>query len=395
MKTFLTALIIFVLVTAGALYFFAPPINMPIAVLRGGIDADAELLARRIRLPDGFRFTVFASGLDGARMMQVTSRGDLLVTTPGTGNVHLLYRDSDRDGAADGRLSLLSNLNRPHGIDLHGDWLYVAEIDAVGRIRFNATTRETTGQYERIITGLPVEGRHWTRTVRVGPDGRLYIGIGSACNACRETDPRRGSIQRASLDGRTMEPFATGLRNPVGFDWSPHDGALYATDNGRDLLGDDTPPDELNRIEPGGFYGWPAIHGFGEPDPEYVPTEDDRIDKALEPVYGFRPHNAPLGIRFLRSGYPEAYYHDALVALHGSWNRSEKDGYKVVRLRWSEDGTIRAHDFMTGFLVNGDVIGRPVDIAESATGEIFISDDFANAVYRVVWSGVSARQDET
>ncbi len=405
MKTFLTGLIIFVLVATGALYFFAPPVNMPIAVLRGGIDADAALLARRIRLPDGFRFTVFASGLAGARMMQVTSGGDLLVTTPRDGTVHLLYRDDDGDGTADGRIALLSDLNRPHGIELYRDWLYVAEIDAVGRIRFDATTRQTTGQYERIVTGLPVEGRHWTRTVRVGPDGWLYIGIGSACNACREPDERRGTIQRASLDGRTVEPFATGLRNPVGFDWSPHDGALYATDNGRDLLGDNAPPDELNRVEQGQFYGWPAVNGFGEPDPEYMPAEDDRIDEALEPVFGFRPHNAPLGVRFLRAErYPDAFRHDALVALHGSWNRAEKDGYKVVRLHWSEDGAIRGEDFMTGFLIDGDVIGRPVDIAESPAGEIFVSDDFANAIYRIVYSGgdsgpgratLAAEPDET
>jgi len=382
-KIILISLAVLLLLGIGIIYMLMPPINVPIALLSGGIEVDEPLLARRISLPAGFSFTVFSADLPNARMLQATDSGDLLVTTPSSGEVHLLYKDTNDDGIADGRKVLLSGLKKPHGIEFAQGWLYIAEIDAVGRIRFDATTRQVSGDYEQIVTDLPTEGRHWTRTVRAGPDGWLYVSIGSSCNECVETNPKRAAIIRFRPDGTDQEIFATGLRNSVGFDWSPRDGALYATDNGRDLLGDDFPPEELNRIEQGGFYGWPYIHGFGDPDPEFGPGNEDKQINAIEPLHGFRPHNAPLGIRFLRTG---RYRNDALVALHGSWNRREKDGYKVVRLHWSEDGTITESDFMTGFLDDDDVIGRPVDIAESPSGEIFISDDFSGSVYRVVFS---------
>jgi len=382
-KRILIGLTVLLLLGIGVIYLIMPPINIPIEVFRGGTKVNEPALVQRIRLPDGFRFTVFATDLSGARMMQVTERGDLLITTPSTGEVHLLYKDSDSDGSADGREILLSGLSRPHGVELFQGWLYVAETDAVGRIKFNASTRRIIGPYQQIVTGLPTEGRHWTRTVRAGPDGWLYVTIGSSCNACIEEHPRRAAMIRFSPDGQVQELFAAGLRNSVGFDWSPDDGALYATENGRDLLGDEFPPEELNRIEQDGFYGWPYINGFGDPDPDHDVKNQKLTANAINPVYGFRAHNAPLGIRFLRTGQ---YRNDALVALHGSWNRREKDGYKVIRLHWSDNGNITESDFMTGFLKQGDVIGRPVDIAESPSGEIFISDDFSGSVYRVVFT---------
>ncbi len=381
MKKVLVSFTVVLLFGVGVIYLIMPPVNIPIAVLRGGIEVDEALLAQRINLPDGFRFTVFATNLPGARMIQVTKHGDVLVSTPSSGEIHLLYKDIDHDGIADGRKVLLSGLSRPHGLELFQGWLYVAEVNAVGRIRFEPSTRAVTGSYQQIVTGIPTDGRHWTRTVRAGPDGWLYVSIGSSCNACVEANPLRAAMMRTSPDGKIQEIIATGLRNSVGFDWSPVDGALYATDNGRDLLGDNFPPEELNRIEIGGFYGWPYINGFGDPDPDNVADNPGLITDAIQPVHGFRPHNAPLGIRFLRAG---RYRHDALVALHGSWNRRDKDGYKVVRLRWSANGEITETDFMTGFLNNDDVIGRPVDIAESPSGEIFISDDFSGSIYRVV-----------
>jgi len=383
-KRILIGLAVLLLLGIGVIYLIMPPINIPIEIFRGGTKVNEPALVQRIRLPDGFRFTVFATDLSGARMMQVTNQGDLLVSTPATGEVYLLYKDTDGDGSADGREVLLSGLTRPHGVELYQGWLYVAEIDAVGKIRFDASSRRISGTYQQIETGLPTEGRHWTRTVRAGQDGWLYVTIGSSCNACIEEHPLRAAMIRISPDGRTREIFATGLRNSVGFDWSPNDGALYATENGRDLLGDDFPPEELNRIEQGGFYGWPYINGFGEPDPDHAVNNQKLSASAISPAHGFRAHNAPLGIRFLHSGQ---YRNDALVALHGSWNRREKDGYKVVRLHWSDDGDITESDFMTGFLENGNVIGRPVDIAESPSGEIFISDDFSGSIYRVVFAG--------
>ncbi len=203
---------------------------------------------------------------------------------------------------------------------------------------------------------------------------------------CEEKDPRRAAILRYRPDGTGEEIYATGLRNAVGFDWRPGSGELYATDNGRDLLGDDFPPCELNRIVKGGFYGWPYANGDRVKDPDYGDGQGDRVRASIPPVHAFRAHNAPLGITFVRGqGVPPAYRHAALVALHGSWNRTRKDGYKVVSLHWREKGGIEERDFAVGFEVDGNVIGRPVDVVEGPDGAFYISDDYASAVYRVAF----------
>ena len=181
----------------------------------------------------------------------------------------------------------------------------------------------------------------------------------------------------------------TGLRNSVGFDWRPADGTMYATDNGRDLLGDDFPPCELNRIERGRFYGWPFVNGMGVPDPDFGGKGGAKTAEATSPAHGFGAHTAPLGIRFYRGvAFPERYRGQAFVALHGSWNRTAKSGYKVVLLEWSADGSeIVESDFLTGFELDENVIGRPVDVQDGPDGALYVSDDFAGAVYRVVYTG--------
>jgi cytochrome c553 len=212
----------------------------------------------------------------------------------------------------------------------------------------------------------------------------MYVSVGSSCNVCEEEDPRRAALLRFRPDGSGAEIHATGLRNTVGFDWRPEDGALYGTDNGRDLLGDDFPPCELNRIVAGGFYGWPVANGERRPDPDHGAGQEERIAASLPPVHGFRAHTAPLGIRFVRGATaPPALRGAALVALHGSWNRTRKDGYEVVSLHWGADGRIEERRFVWGFLEDEDVIGRPVDVAEGPDGAFYVSDDYAGAIYRV------------
>jgi glucose/arabinose dehydrogenase len=345
-----------------------------------------------LRPPAGATVSVFASDLPGARFMRFTSRGDLLLTQPRSGRVTLLAPDRDGDGRSDGRHVLLSGLDRPHGLDLHEGWLYVAETGAVGRVRFDPATGRAAGSFERLVR-IPGGGMHWTRTVRFGPDGWMYVSIGSDCNACVEKDPRRAAIVRYRPDGSGEEIYATGLRNAVGFDWRPKNGQMYATDNGRDYLGDDFPPDELDRVVNGGFYGWPFADGDRVPDPDFGKGHEARVAESIPPDHGFRAHNAPLGITFLRGeGVPAEYGGAALVALHGSWNRTHKDGYKVVSLHWGSDDRITERDFLTGFLrPNEDVIGRPVDVAEGPNGSVYVSDDEAGAVYRVEWKATPAR----
>jgi glucose/arabinose dehydrogenase/cytochrome c551/c552 len=391
------------LVLVGCCRFLLPErfaVNAPVAhiLLGRGIDAPAQAqLDERIQVPPGFHFTRFAEGLPNVRFLRFTPAGDLLASQPRESRVVLLERDRNGDGRSDGVRTLLEGLNRPHGMDLRDGWLYVAETDAIGRIRFDPDTGKTEGKFERIVTGIPGGENHWTRTLRFGPDGMMYVSVGSSCNVCLEKDERRAAMLRFQPDGSGGEIYARGLRNSVGFDWQPGSGKLYATDNGRDLLGDGFPPCELNEIQQGAFYGWPFANGDRVPDPDFGAGHETEIAASTPPVHAFQPHNAPLGMTFIRSpDAPAALQNAALVALHGSWNRTRKDGYKVVSLRWGADGKVEERDFMTGFERDGDVIGRPVDVIEGPDGAIYVTDDYAGSVYRVA-SGTApaARSAET
>jgi glucose/arabinose dehydrogenase len=349
---------------------------------RGIAPPAAATVAARLKVPPGFRVQVYSSEVPLARVMVLTDAGDLIVSRTRGNLVSLLERDRNGDGAADGHRVLFDDLDGPHGLALHDGWLYIAERTAIGRVRFDTATGTPTGPYAHILTGLTTDGFHQTKTIGFGPDDWLYLAQGSSCNACVEKDARRATLMRMRPDGSEAAIHATGLRNSVGFDWAPWDGALYATDNGRDLLGDDFPPDELNRIVPGGFYGWPYFNGPGVPDPELGGQYPGDV-LPTDPAHGFRPHNAPLGIHFLRKAKLGGHERTALVALHGSWNRSEPDGYKVAALAWRADGSIEESDFLTGFLSDAGIIGRPAFVTEGADGAIYVSDDYAGVVYRV------------
>jgi glucose/arabinose dehydrogenase len=365
-------------------------VNAPLlsTIFGGGIDAPAAgSVAALFETPPGLGVGLYASGLRNPRMLRPTPGGHLLVSLSRAGEVVILDPDRDGDGLPDARRVLLSDLDGPHSLELHEGWLVIGVADGVVRVRFDPESGDTDGELETLVSGLPTGGNHRTRTARYGPDGRLYVSVGSSCNVCLEDDPRRAAMLRYAPDGSGEEIYAAGLRNSVGFDWRPETGALYATDNGRDLLGDDFPPCELNEIVPGGFYGWPFVNGDGVADPDFGAEPDGRVAQTRSPAFAFRAHNAPLGITFVRNpAAPEALRGAALVALHGSWNRTSKDGYKVVSLHWQPDGSVVERDFMTGFLTGpaGEkVIGRPVDVVEGPDGSFFVSDDYAGAIYRV------------
>ena len=333
----------------------------------------------------GWKVTLYAGELPTARWLAFTPSGDLLLARSRAGTVDLLLRDANGDGKPDGRRELLSGLDRPHGLAVHDGWLYVAEKTTVGRARFDPASGQLTGPFQHVITGITGDGNHVTRTIGFGPDGRLYLSAGSTCNVCVEEDPRRATMMVFDADGANGRIYATGLRNSVGFDWAPWDGGLYATENSRDLLGDDFPPDELNRVEDGVFYGWPFLNGDNVPDPDLGrEAPADLVARARPPVHGFRAHNAPLGIAFLRSDQrPPGYERAAIVALHGSWNRSVPDGYKVVSLHWGPDGKIVERDFVTGFRTDDELVGRPAGVAEGPDGAVYVADDYAGAIYRI------------
>jgi glucose/arabinose dehydrogenase len=370
-------------------------VNAPVGqlLLGRGVDAPSdEALRTQLATPDGFSVSLFAEGIPNARFLRFAPGGDLLVSTPRSGRVVLVARDADGDGRADAVRTLLEGLDNPHGLDFHDGWLYVAEGSAIARVRWDTEARRTAGSLERVVTGLPEGGNHWTRSVRFGPDGWMYVSVGSSCNVCDEEDPRRAALLRFRPDGSGEELYATGLRNSVGFDWQPGTNDLYATDNGRDLLGDDAPPCELNRIERGGFYGWPVAYGDRVADPDLGAGREAEIARSIPPAHPFGAHNAPLGIAFVRgTDAPPALRGAALVALHGSWNRTRKDGYEVVSLHWSAGGAIEERPFLTGFVRDERALGRPVDVAEGPDGAIYVSDDYAGAVYRVAWGHAAAR----
>jgi len=365
----------------------------------GGIDAPAEnVVDERFEVASGFEVRLFAEGIPNARFMQFSPGGDLIVSRPRAGQLVHVLRDRDGDGRSDGQRVLIGDLDRPHGFDFRDGQLYIGEGGAIARVDFQEEGPDTisvTGTPTRIVEGIPSGENHWSRTLRFGPDGGMYLSVGSSCNVCEEEDPRRAAILRYEPDGSGEEIYASGLRNSVGFDWRPGTNELYATDNGRDLLGDDFPPCELNRIERGAFYGFPVANGDRIPDPDLGDGQEARIAASVPPAHPFRAHVAPLGITFVRHpDAPDAFRGAAIAALHGSWNRSKLDGYEVVSLHWDDEGRITERPFLTGFRLGDDVIGRPVDVVEGADGAFYVSDDYAGAIYRVMRAGAlgSTRQ---
>jgi glucose/arabinose dehydrogenase len=353
------------------------------------IEPPADISDTTFQLPHGFSVNLYAENLIAPRFLVMTEGNDIVVSSTSEGSIKLL-RDLDANGRAETVTDLISGLSAPQGLAFDGEWLYFSERDKVSKVRFNHQDGTLISQPQLVIGDLPYGHpyqTHNTKTIGISPDRKLYMTVGSPCNICEPEDPRYSAILRSELDGSELEIYASGLRNSIGFDWAPWSGALFATVNARDLLGDDFPPDELNRVVQGGFYGWPYFNGDNIPDPDFGDKRPDLLSKAIPPAFKFRAHNAPLGIHFLNNSavFPESLNQSALVALHGSWNRSTLDGYKVVALHWDSDGNISSSDFMSGFLSAAGVSGRPVDIAEDREGNLYISDDLAGRIYRLTF----------
>lgn len=352
--------------------------------------SDALVEQSRFILPEGFSLELIAEDVGYARFILVTQNNDLLVTLTDIGQIALL-RDSNGDGKMDNQQVLIDGLSDPQGMAFDGNWLYFSERDKVSRVAFDQRTGSLAGAVEIILNDLPYGHPHMSHNAKalgISPDRMLHVNVGSPCNVCEPEDPAYSAMLRAEMDGSNLEIYATGLRNSVGFDWAPWSGDLYATVNARDMLGDDFPPDELNLIVEGGFYGWPYYNGDNVPDPDFGDKRPDLASVAILPTYKFRAHNAPLGIHFIQphANLPRSFNRTALVALHGSWNRSTLDGYKVISLHWDEEGNIESRDFISGFLAEDGIIGRPVDVTQDQQGRLYVTDDLGGRVYRIQYS---------
>jgi len=346
--------------------------------------------------PEGFTATIYSRDTPGARVMTRDQKGNMLVSLTKEGKVVALP-DLDGDQKSDRSVTVLEGLKQPHGILVscsseESCLLYVAETGELKSYTYNADTYTVSNP--QTLAPLPTGDGHFTRTLLMHPDGkRLLISVGSSCNVCDESDPRRASIQQLDLATNIMTPYATGLRNSVFMAINPVSGQVWASENGRDLIGDDIPPDEINAITERKDYGWPVCYGKNIPDTDFESSRGSECSASVPSRIDLEAHAAALGLAFVpEEGWPEEWRHDLLVGLHGSWNRSAPVGYKVIRIDMDQNGEQVASanpfsDFLTGFLPEGgkegDALGRPVGVMTQPGGVVYVSDDRAGAIYRV------------
>lgn len=339
-----------------------------------------------LKIPDNFQFSIFADSLLDPRVIVLDPLGNLVVSITKYGKVVLLP-DLNRDGIADEPLTMVSGLNEPHGLAFRCKenvcQMFVAETDQLDVYDYD--TKNLKAENKKKLTDLPGEGEHFTRSLYYDQKlDKLFISIGSECNACIEKNQYRASILEVNPDGTDLKIYAKGLRNAVFMAENPNDGELWVTEMGRDYLGDDLPPDEINIIKEGSNYGWPYCYGKQILDQSMVKTYN--CSETIPAHIEIPAHSAPLGLAFFpKSNWPQKFANNMLVAYHGSWNRSVPTGYKIVRYKLDSLGNVLSvEDFVFGFLQNdGTTLGRPVGILITNNKTIYVSDDKAGVIYRM------------
>lgn len=364
--------------------------------------------ASGLTVPRGFVVTQFASGLDNPRRIAIAPGGnarafDVFVSESSAGRVRVL-RESNGDGRADSSTVFASGLRQPYGLAFHpAGWLYMAETHRIVRTPYRAGQRQASGGLQPIAP-LVADGynNHWTRNLLFSRDfKKLYATVGSSCNTCEEDSPIRATILEMNADGSGRGIFANGLRNPVGLAWRPGTDELWSVINERDNLGDNTPPDYLTRVDRGRFYGWPYAYTLLDrtvrPDPSFGDRRPDKVRATTPPSVPVQAHSAALGVAFYPGqvlagarNFGANYSGDAFLTFHGSWNRSAKTGYKIVRVDFQNGQPASVSDFVQGFLRQGDAWGRPVDVQIAPDGSLLFSDDGNGVIWRV-----SRAQDST
>lgn len=352
------------------------------AFLHEGLALGPAPQAGNITLPPGFRIAIYAGDVPGARSMALGPKGTLFVGTREEGKVYAIL-DRNRDNIADEVITIAKGLNMPNGVAFMGNALYVAEVHRV--VRYDDIESRLSDPPRPVVVNdsFPQDRHHGWKFIRFGPDGLLYIPVGAPCNICESEDPRYASIMRMNRDGTGLERFAGGVRNTVGFDWHPVTKELWFTDNGRDWMGDNLPPDELNHAPKKGMhFGYPYCHGTNIPDPEYGKGKSCKA--YTPPAMELGPHVASLGMRFYQGAmFPDAYRNQIFIAEHGSWNRSAPLGYRITVVKLEGSRAVKYAVFADGWLRDGLVSGRPVDVQEMPDGALLVSDDKAGVIYRI------------
>ena len=335
----------------------------------------------QLKLPEGFHIRVYAEGVPGARSLSLSPNGTLFVGTRSGGRLYAL-RDEDGDYKAERVIILASGLNRPNGVACKDGDLYVAEISRILRYRDIEAHLDNPPQPEIVNDTFPTDRSHGWKFIRFGPDGLLYVPVGAPCNICASSEPY-ASIGRLDPSTGDFEVVARGVRNSVGFDWHPETGEMWFTENGRDWMGDDVPPDELNRVTAAGqHFGYPYCHGTDIADPAFGAQRN--CNEFVPPVQELGPHVAALGMRFYRGNmFPAEYRNQIFIAEHGSWNRTRKIGYRLTLARLDADGTVSYEPFAEGWLQGESNWGRPVDVLVMPDGSLLVSDDQAGLIYRI------------
>ena len=344
-----------------------------------------ELLSR-INLPPGFEIHLYAEGVENARQLALGDNGTVFVGSRKAGKVHAVV-DNNGDYFADQVYLVDQDLNKPSGIEFKYGSLYVGAVNRILRYDDIENSLDHPPEPELVTDRFPDKNHHAWNYLRFGPDSKLYVPIGVPCHICEK--PGFGQIRRIFADGSGEEVYASGIRNSVGMAFHPDTGELWFTDNGRDLLGDDIPSDELNHApRPGMNFGFPWCHQGDTLDPEF--GKDKSCDEFTPPVLKLGAHVASLGLMFYTGKmFPPDYHNQLFVAEHGSWNRSEKVGCRIVLVRFDEEGNVFSREpFATGWLQGDECWGRPNDVLQLPDGSLLVADDKANAIYRISFKGL-------
>lgn len=359
-------------------------------------NSDIDTFLEKIVLPDGFKIEIYASDVENARSMTLSPSGTIFVGNRKSDNVFALI-DENKDGKVDKKYLITDKLkNMPNGVAFHEGDLYVAEVNKIWvfkDIENKLELIDQNGFYPEdpilITDDFPSDKHHGWKYIAIGPDNKLYVPVGAPCNICESRDEIYSTITRMDLDGSNREIYARGVRNTVGFTWNKETGEMWFTDNGRDMLGDNYPPCELNKVtKPDQHYGYPYCHGGDISDPEF--GSKYACEDFIKPMQNLGPHVAPLGLKFYDGDmFPEEYKGDIFIAEHGSWNRTKKIGYRITRVKIKDNKSVGYEPFISGWLEKdiNDAWGRPVDVVILEDGSMLISDDYANVIYRVTYSG--------